>query len=326
MAEFKLPDPKKNAGRFMGLVSLAGVGLLAWYYLVPFLVTMVWNTVSLAIGAIIAGIVLMVLLSKKFWKRLNIIMQALGSMLFSWLVEMNPFAILELHLNKSEEDREVLREQIQRLEAQRASLKQQLDTENEALVLSAQKVKMCKDKLRSNPADEQTGYDLESSTIDYNNSKDFIDKVGPIAKDIDRLVTFAEKAYRKSGHALKNARSTVQKQRAAYEAVSAGSSAMSKALRAFSGDPEMNNAKDIALNKLRNDIADKIGTIRNCITETSRIMNEQDLNDAAKVQLAANNIEQLNVDEKFDYVASIEGTGHIPQPVPANRWLDSLKK
>lgn len=310
----------------MGLGLLVGAGLLAWYYLVPFLVVMVWNTVSLAIGALVVGILGYILLSPKFWKRLNIILQALGSMLFGWFVEMNPFAILELHLDKSEKDREELFQQISRLQGQRVKLKQQLEAENETLKLSAKKVELCREKLARNPGDEQAGYDLESAAIDHNNSKDFIEKVGPIAGDIERLVTFAEKAHRKSGHALKNARSTVQKQRAAYEAVTAGSNAMSRALKAFTGDSDMNSAKELALRKLKTDIADKIGTIKNCIAETSRIMNERDLNDAAKVAMAADNIQQLNIDQKFDYVTVVEERGDIPVAVAQNKWLDTLKK
>lgn len=325
MADFKLPDPKKTSGRVLGIGVLAALGLVVWYYLVPILAVMAWNTVSLAVAAILIGILGFILLSPTFWKRMNIIMQALGNMLFGWFVEMNPFAILELQLDRSEKDREELFEQAGKLKAQQAKLSAQLATENETMVLAAKKVDICRKALVANPKDEQTGYDLESASTDYTNSKDFIDKVGPIAGDITRLVTFADKAYRKSGYALKNARSTVQKTRAADEAVTAGSNAMSKALRAFTGDPEMNKAGDIALAKLQTEIANKIGTIKNCIAETSRVMNENDLNDAAKVSLAADNIEKINIDQSFDYVADAQAVGNIPV-AQGNKWLNTLKQ
>ena len=325
MADFKLPDPKKTSGRVMGLGFLAALGLVVWYYLVPFLATMAWNTVSLIIACIVAGILGMILLSPKFWKRMNIIMQTLGSIIFGWFVEMNPFTILELQLDKSDEDRQELFRQAGKLKAQQAKLEEQLQVEKQTMELSAKKMELCKQSLQRNPNDEQLGYDLESASTDYVNSKDFIDKVAPIAGDISRLVTYADKAYRKSGYSLKNAKSTLQKQRAAYEAVTAGQSAMTKALRAFTGDPEMNKAADIALAKLKTDIAEKIGTIKNCIAETSKIMNERDLNDAAKIALAAENMEKLKIDEKFDYVTVIESTGSMPVS-QKNKWLDTLKK
>lgn len=326
MADFKLPDPKKTSGRVMGLGFAAGLGLVVWYYLVPFLKTMAWDTVSLAIACVVLGIMGSIFLSPKFWKRLNIILEALGSMLFGMFVEMNPFTILQLQLDKSEEDRRELFKQVSKLKSQEVKLSDQLVSEDANMKIAAKKVELCKEALRKNPTDEQLGYDLEAATTDYVNSKDFIEKVGPIAADINRLVKYAEKAHRKSGYALQNAKSTLVKQRAAYEAVTAGQTAMTKALRAFTGDPEMNKAAEIALNKLKNDIADKIGTIKNCISETSKLMNERDLNDAAKVSLAVKNMESIDIDKKFDYISYVEATpAHIPATT-GNKWLETLKK
>jgi hypothetical protein len=325
MSEFKLPDPKKNSGRILGIGLLAAAGLAVWNYLVPFLVAMAWNTVSLIAAIAIGAVMLMILTSKTFWRRMDIILQALGNLLFGWFVEMNPFNILEVQLQNSEKDRNELLEQKKKLEGQEVSLKQQLDEQDRIMQTAAKKMELCKDRLRANPTDEDMGFQLEAASNEYVNSKDFIEKVAPIRNDIARLVKFADKAYKKSGYALQNARSTLQTQRAAYKAVTAGQNAMTRALKAFSGDPEMNNAADIALRKLKEDIADKIGTIKTCIAETSAIMNTRDLNDAAKVALAADNVEQLNIDQKFDYSATLLDAGHIQNPV-GNKWLQTLNK
>ena len=327
MAEFKLPDPKKTSGSILGFGLIAAVGLAAYYYLLPFLLTIVWGTAELIAGIGISSVLLYIITNKKFWKRGKMILDALGSILFGWFIEMNPFTILQMQLDKSEDDRQELFKQAGKLKAQESKLKEQLERENEIMRLSAKKMEICRKSIKENPMDEQLTFDLESASTDYINSKDFIDKVSPIASDISRLVTFADKAYRKSGYALQNAKSTLTKQRATYEAVTAGQNAMTKALRAFTGDPEMNRASEIALAKLKTDIADKIGTIKNCIAETSRVMNERDLNDAAKVSLAAENVEKLNIDATFDYVAQNEISGNIPANINVkNKWLETLKK
>lgn len=325
MSEFKLPDPKKNSGRILGLGLLGAAGLAVWYYLVPFLAAMAWNTVSLIVAVAVGAFLLMILLSPTFWKRMDIILQALGNLLFGWFVEMNPFNILEIQLQNSEKDRAELLEQKKKLEGQDVSLKQQLDEQDVIMRQAAKKMELCRDRLRANPVDEDMGFQLEAASNEFTNSKDFIEKVAPIRNDISRLIKFADKAYKKSGYALQNARSTLQTQRAAYKAVTAGQNAMTRALKAFSGDPEMNNAADIALRKLKEDIADKIGTIKTCIAETSAIMNTRDLNDAAKVALAADNVEQLNIDQKFDYSSTLQDAGHIQNPT-GNKWLQTLKK
>lgn len=322
MGDFKLPDPKKSTGRFLGLGLLGAGGLAVWYYLVPFLAAMAWNTVSLIVALAVGGVLLTILLSKTFWRRLNIILQALGNLLFGWIIEMNPFNILELQLQQSEKDREELFKQMGKLRAQEASLNEQLEKEEDALRFASEKMKLCQERRAKNPLDEEAGYLLEQATNEYTNSQDFIQKVGPVRNDISRLVTFADKAHIKSGYALENARNSLRKQRAMYDAVSTGQSAMTKALRAFSGDSEMNNAADIALRKLKVDIADKIGTIKNCIAETSKVMNTQDLNDAAKVSMAVKNVQQLDVD-KLDVITF--DAGQIQTPSTNNKWLDTLK-
>jgi len=322
MSEFKLPNPKDKSGKILGFGLLGIAGLAFYSYILPWLLTVVWGTVELITAGAILTVLLMIVSSKKFWKRLSIILSALGELAFGWFVEMNPWAILDAQLSSAEDDREKLKIECQRLKAQDDKLTTQLKDENDNMVVASKKIELCKRKLSQNPADEEVGYQLEAATNDFSNSKDFIDSVSPIATDIRRLVAQADKAYMKSGFALENSRNKLRKQRAAYDAVTTGSNAMKRALRAFTGDSEMNKAADIALNKLKTEISEKIGVIKDSIQATSRLMNEKDLNDAAKVSLAAEQIDQLNIDAKFDYVAQVGDLGaKLPTPVRA-KWLE----
>lgn len=329
MADFKLPDPKKTSGKVVGIGLLVALGLLGYYYLLPFLLTIVWGTVELAIGVAVASVLLFILTSKKFWKRSRIILEALGEIMFKGFVEMNPFTILTMSLDKAEEERTELLNQNKLLQGQEAKLYTQLQEQRDMMRVSAEEVRICQDKLRKNPEDEDAALQLETSTTNFNNSKDFVDTVAPIHLDIKKLVAFTEKAYRKSGNSLKNAKNTVLMQKAKYDAVTAGKSALTKAWRAFTGDPEMNKAAGIALAKLQTDIANKVGAIRTTLKATSDIMNERDLRDAAKVSIAAQTVEQLNIDETFDYIPSVEqltGGSAVPVAEPTkNKYLDYLK-
>lgn len=324
MENFNLPDPKKGAGKVVIAAMLAGVGLLGYYYLLPFLLTIVWGTVELAVGAIVAGIVGWVLFSKKFWKRLSIIGQALGEMLFSGFIEMNPFVILNLQLDKAEDDRRDLLKQSELLKSEESKLSSQLLDAQDKMRQAAKEMDICKDKMNRNPGDEDTSLQLESSSTDFINNKDFVDSVAPIVTDLQRLITFADKAYRKSGNALKNAKTTLSIQKSKFDAVTHGSNAMKKAMRAFTGDPEMNKAGDIALNKIRTDIAYKVGAIKSSLQVTSQIMNERDLKDAAKIALAADTADKLNIDQTFDYIPPVLPTA-IPMSVQGNKYLDQIK-
>lgn len=331
MADFKLPDPKKGTGKILGLGLLAAGGLMIYWYLLPFLLTIVWGTVELAIGIAVASVLAWILLSKKFWVRTRMILEALGEIMFKGFVEMNPFTILTMSLDKAEKEREELMEQNKLLQGQESKLYAQVKQQQQLMRESAEEVKIVQDKLRKNPVDEDAALALETSTTNFNNAKDFVDTVAPIHADIQKLVVFTEKAYRKSGNSLKNAKNTVLMQKAKYEAVTAGRNALSKAWKAFTGDPEMNKAAGIALAKLQTDIANKVGAIRTTLKATSDIMNERDLKDAAKVSLAAQTVEQLNIDQTFDYVPSVETltggsvTSQTQGEIKKNKYIDYLK-
>lgn len=329
MADFKLPDPKKTSGSILGIGVLGVLGLVTYSYILPWLNKIVWGTVELAVGIAAVSFLGYILLSKKFWRRTKIILDGLGEVLFGWFVEMNKWNIMQLQLDKAEKDREEVMEANKRLQGQEVALRTQLQ-ENELLMKqSAEEIKICQGKLKRNPDDEDTALAIESSTVAFNNSKDFIDSITPLHTDIKTLVQQTEKAYRKSGNALKNARMALNIQRKKYDAMQAGQSAMTKALRAFTGDAEMNKAANIAMNKIQQDIANMAGTIRTTIRATSDLMNERDLRDAAKVSLAAKTVEQLNIDDTFEYTTPIEVltvSSNVPKVGGnSNKYLNDLK-
>jgi len=328
MTEYKLPDPRKWTGKVSGLLLLGGVGLAVYYFLLPILLTIVWGTIELAIAAVIAFVLFTILSSPKFWKRLNMIIGALGEMMFKWFVEMNPFTIMEMQVDKSAEDRADLKRQIEKMKGEEDKLKQSLVVEKENLQLAAKKMQLCKEKIGKNPDDFELPLQLESSSNDWNNSNDYIQKVEPVHKDIVTLVTILDKSYRKSGYALNDAKNTIRKMRATHEAVTTGSSAMKKALRAFTGDDDMNKAADMALEALKKDISAKVGAIKNSIELTTGLMNERDLNDAAKVTLALEKAE--TIDATFEVLSSVTTNPEL-QRIPSkalsgNKWIDTLKK
>jgi len=329
MADFKLPDPKKTSSKVLGVGLLAGLGLLFYAKILPLLLTVVWGTVELAIGAVVAGFLLYILMSPKFWRRSKMIVDTLGEIIFGWFIEMNPFTILQLQLDKIAEEREDLMKHNSTLRGQESRLAKEVAEQQHEMKVAAHEVEICKQKLALNPNDEDIALSLETSTNTFNNAKDFVDSVMPIHNDISKLVEFTEKAYRKSGNALTNARNTLNVQRRKYDAVKAGESAMKKALRAFTGDPDMNKAAGIALEKLQKDIANKVGTIRTTLKATSSLMNERDLRDAAKVNMAVQTIENLNMDKALDYVPSVElltQGASVPKVQLANKYLNTFKK
>jgi len=330
-SNFEVPkwDAKKTWGTIMMIAILGALALLFYIYVLPFLLSVIWGTVQLVIGIAVAVVLLMILTNPKFWRGIRYFSEAVAQGVLGWAIEMNPWNILNLQVEEAEKDREQLRIHGEKLKAQEASLHLQLE-ENERNLKQAQaEVKICQTRLQKNPDDFDTQLALETSATNFNNAKDFIDGVKPVANDVKNLVVFADKAYRKSGVALLNSKNTIKIQKAKYDAVTTASATMGKAMKAFTGNTDLNSDADQAIQKIRQDVANKIGGIKSAIQITSQAMVAQDLKDAAKVSIAAQTANQLDVDKTFSYTDSVTSSaGRIENTQtggPANKYIDILK-
>src|SRR3954470_9562367 len=331
-SNFELPkgDPKKTWGTIMTVIILGALALLFFMYVLPFLLSVVWGTVQLVIGIAVAIVLLMILTNPKFWRGIRYFSEAIAQGTLGWAIEMNPWNILNLQIEEAEKDREQLRIHGEKLKAQETSLQLQLEENERNLRQAQEEVKLCQAKLQRNPDDFDTQLALETSATNFNNAKDFIDAVKPVSNDVKNLVVFADKAYRKSGVALLNSKNTIRIQKAKYEAVTTASATMAKAMKAFTGNTDLNTDADTAIQKIREDVANKIGGIRSAIQITSQAMNAQDLRDAAKVSIAAETATRLDVHRTFNYsdtiqssAANIENSSNIESK---NKYLDIFNK
>ena len=328
---FEVPkwDAKKTWGTIMTVVILGGLLVLFYMFVLPFLLSLVWGTIQLVIGIAVSIVLLMILTNAKFWRGMRYFSEAIAQGTLGWAIEMNPWNILNLQVEEAEKDRDQLRIHGEKLKAQESSLQLQLEENERNLRQAQEEVKICQTRLQRTPDDFDTQLALETSATNFNNAKDFIDGVKPIANDVKNLVVFADKAYRKSGVALLNSKNTIKIQKAKYDAVTTASATMGKAMKAFTGNTDLNSDADQAIQKIRQDVANKIGGIKSAIQITSQAMNAQDLKDAAKVSIAAQTATQLDVDNTFNYSDSIQtSAARIDNDKDSgkNKYLDYLKK
>lgn len=328
---FEVPkwDAKKTWGTIMTVVILGGLLVLFYMFVLPFLLSLVWGTIQLVIGIAVAIVLLMILTNAKFWRGMRYFSEAIAQGTLGWAIEMNPWNILNLQVEEAEKDRDQLRIHGEKLKAQESSLQLQLEENERNLRQAQEEVKICQTRLQRTPDDFDTQLALETSATNFNNAKDFIDGVKPISNDVKNLVVFADKAYRKSGVALLNSKNTIKIQKAKYDAVTTASATMGKAMKAFTGNTDLNSDADQAIQKIRQDVANKIGGIKSAIHITSQAMNAQDLKDAAKVSIAAQTATQLDVDNTFNYSDSIQTSAariDSDKDSGKNKYLDYLKK
>lgn len=330
---FSLPkwDAKKKSSTFIGLILLGVVGFYIYIKILPWLVNIVWDTISLVIGGGILAFLLAILTSKKFWRGMHYLTEGIARYTLGIIIELNPFEILREQLEAADKDREQLKVQGDKLRAQQQSLSMQVEDNDKVMRQSAAEIKTAQQILAKTPDNFQTQLDIQTSSTNFTNSKEFIDQVKPLLNDINKLADFTDKAYRKSGVEIANAKSTLKIKKAQFDAVTTGSAAMASAMKAFFGHPDLNSDADQALDMLRNDIAKKIGGIKSAISITSDVMSHNDLRDAAKMSIAVDSVNNFDLDANFDYSQSL-GNGASSIKVDAaqiaapnsNRYADFL--
>lgn len=318
-------DAKRVTGLVLGIGIFLGIAALFTVYILPMLLTMVWGLVQLIVGGVILAILAYFFLNPKTWRGIRYMTEALSQWLLGWAIEMNPFNILQMKIDSAREDREQLKDHGALLKGQADSLQDQVNTNNDEMREAAESVKILERRGRTSWTDDDSELH-EIKVNEFQNAKSFIDGVNPILNDLKKLVAFADKAYRKSGLALTTAENTLKKQRALYNAVTTGSATMSKAMRAFAGDANLNSDADLALRYLKDDISNKIGLIQSSISITSTLMNKRDLEDAAKVSLSAELASKFD-DNAFDYAEVVTETRAVGATVNTsnnNRYLEML--
>jgi hypothetical protein len=287
-------EPKNVATTVVGLSLAAGLAYGFLTFVLPWLVTVTWNLVNLAVGGLILGFLLMVITNKKFWRALKYLSEFIANYTIGIAIELNPFAILQAKIDQGYEDRNTLYKQSAKLKGKQSELLDKLKEKEKELQLNAQKVKILQ-------AEKGNSRQIDLYANNVLRCREYIDNVTPIAGDLNKLTKFADMAYEESGIMLEDAKLDLEAKKDLYYSVTTGLSAVSSAMKAFKGDDKLNRDAEQALAILKERIGEKIGHIKSAIDVTSRFMDDRVLEDKAKSAQALELIGQFDLHKDFNY-------------------------
>ncbi|MEO7309683.1 MAG: hypothetical protein ABIX01_04750 [Chitinophagaceae bacterium] len=287
-------EPKNVATAVIGLSLTAGLSFFFLTYILPWLVSVVWNTVNLVIGGVVLAFILFLVTNKKFWRALKYLSEFIANYTLGLAIELNPFNILQAKIEQGYKDRDTLFKQAAKLKGKQSELMDKLSDKDKELKLNVQKVKIIQSE---NPGSKQV--DLYANNVLRN--QEYIDSVSPIVGDLNKLVKFADMAYEESGIMLEDAKLDLEAKKDLYYSVTTGLSAVGSAMKAFKGDDGLNQDAERALAILKVRIGEKIGQIKSAIDVTSRFMDDRVLEDRAKSAQAVELIDKFNNNNDFSY-------------------------
>jgi hypothetical protein len=222
--------------------------------------------------------------SKGFWRRLGYINAKLAKLFTFWIIEWDEFLIQEMAINKAKEDRQIIKKQADNLFAQVAQKNEELSEAHNKMVEAQGMINELQSQGRTDADPE-----MELASNDYMRQKDFVDSITPLRAQIEELAQICQKVYNDTGNKIRDAEAELKVQKTKLASVTAGESAMNKALSIFTGEnPDVTLANEAVKRK----IGEKIGSIRGTLDIITPIMNERSLRDKVKVKRALAELKQ----------------------------------
>ncbi len=247
---------------------IVGLGYLL-YKMLPILITLVSNTLYLALLLIaLAAVIYMVVdprMRNLFWYGYKSIMRLITGI----FVNLDPIGILKSYVEDLENNLSKMSKQIGNLRGSMRKLKTTMEENDKSI----------ENELNIANAAKKQGNEkqLVLSTRQAARLKDSNEKYNSLYSKMDILHRILAKMYENSEILLEDTRDQVKVKQEEREAIRASHSAMSSAMKVISGDKDKKAMFDMAVEAIADDVANKVGEMERFMDMSSKFMDSVDL-------------------------------------------------
>jgi len=321
-------DLKKLTGNTFAWIFGGALLLGIWVLVAPYLKDVIWDTVSIAIGVGVLIAMGLIVTNKKFQRSLKYLGEFVGAGLLGKVIEMNRWEILKYRIDRKAEDAEKIQANKAELKGQKIGIENKIKTRDKELRKAIESETLLKSALKDDPNNSENLVQLQIVQNKIVNSKKYIDNTVPALNDLNNLIDYTERAYNSSKVIITNAYEDLRTQREIWETVSTAGEAVSSAMNAILGRKEDDQDAEQAYQSLQKELNENLGKIQEGIEATSRVMDSQDLENAASLRSAMTEIQGLDL-MKVDYsktIASSVTNMAVPKQQAAGKFAQYLTK
>jgi len=260
------PEGKTGMVAIAALVGALGYGL---FLALPFLLTLVGNTIALVgMGAVLAGM-LYVLMNKNFQNLMSFGFKLVMKKLTSLFVRIDPIAIMEIYIENLKESYSKMRKQVSLIRGQIATLREKIAKQNMEI---------------------DNNLKLASKAYEKNDKKNTVlnarqaERVRKSNVNLNDLLVKMEKMHDMLNHTAENADFLIQDMQAEValkkderDVIYAGYSAISSARKIFQGDADKVAIFEESIEVLAADLGSKVGEMEEFMDGSKFIMDSIDL-------------------------------------------------
>ena len=268
----KLKSYWNRPGNIFGIVAALGILTMIGYYVIPILATVVWNTLNFSIGLVCLGIFLYCITHRKLRMSLFYLYEIIMKKLVGLVIELDPFIIAEDYISDMQEQREKLYNQSVEVDGQKEKIDLKLKEKANEMNQMLARAKAAKD---NNMMPE-----LGNATRQVARINEYIKQLAPIRDSLAKIGDYLTKVHKNSSYLIEDAKNELDLKKDLYKSVTSGNRALTSALKIFKGDPEKKLMVEQSMEYLKDDIANKLASMKKAISYSSDFMRSIDLDNA----------------------------------------------
>lgn len=290
-----------TGGIFLGGI-IFGAGYLLYKFL-PFIVSILHNTVQAVIFFVILAAILYILFDKKFrtlvWYMYKSIMRAITS----WFVQIDPIGILETYIEDLYKNLREMDGHIAKLKGQVAKLQRTIDDNSREMQES---MRMAEQAKKAGNKDI-----LIINTRQYGRLEESNKRYKELLGKMEILYRILSKMYKNSGYLIKDIENEVRMRKQERAAIQAGYSAMKRAMSIINGDPDKKMMFDMAMEAIVDDVSNKVGEMERFMEVSSTFIDSIDLQNGIYEQKGLELLEKMENDG-ISFLMASNKTKEIP--------------
>ena len=300
--------------------TIAGIILLgiAGFYLAPIFTAIVWNIVNFGIACAAGLVAFVVLTNRRLWLNLFYFYEVLMKMMTGLVIQIDPFIIAEDYIQDMKKER-------QNLSAKTI----EVDGQKEVIVQKIKEKEHLKQKqlnIASAAQKEGDGLGLGNATRQVARLDQYIEQLSPIRDNLQRVGDYLSQVYKNSKYMIEDMENELELKKDLFNSVTKGNNALQSAMTIFNGDAEKKLMVEQSMNYLKDDIGNKLASMKMAISCSADFMKSIDLENASYQEEGLKMLEQYRP-EMFSLNENKQITNlpiNYSSSVPASSSYDNL--
>lgn len=290
----KWQKPEKVAG-WIFLAGLVGTGVYFWGQIVPFLVDMVFDTVKLGVGLGALFVLIMLVTSKRIKAGLWYAGQRVFRTAAGIFVETDPIGIMQDYIRNTEQEAKKMDGEVAHVEGAHELVKRKMEGNKQQM---REYLNLAASAQRQGEKDAAEQYASRAAQLeDYNT------RLQPMLTTTANVSLVMRQILKAALRQIDNSKFKVNLLKDEYELVKRTSSGMRAAMNILRGDPDKKYFFDLATDRVAQDMAQKLGQIKQAMRYSQAFVKEMDIQNGVMSQKGQQLLERY---QKGDFNALLD--------------------